>query len=214
MDDDQRYFELLKSKIVETLSLRHPTIPKEIDGWKPVTISYLQQDLRDKESDQISERWFYNHMKSSSQSLPRIDILNLLSRYVGYIDWSDFKYQHQEKIAKKIPDHSNRIFIVIPLLLILALAAFFISYKFLSRGEYQFCFVSNDDLSPIQEIVEIEILTEGHLKNMVISDTTGCLELSTDLVQLKFRVRSANHQPDTVILHLDKSKEKYLIKLR
>ncbi len=67
----------------------------------------FQEDLLEIVSGQISEKWFYTHLKKEQNKLPRIDILNLLSAYAGFNSWADF--QHQNKIENSSPEEDSRM---------------------------------------------------------------------------------------------------------
>lgn len=65
-----------------------------ISNWKGQDIINFQEDLIRKVNSSISEKWFYNYLKTKEpKKLPRIDMLNLLSRYVGEKDWLSFKHK-------------------------------------------------------------------------------------------------------------------------
>jgi len=87
---NKNYFELLKQKIVATMQQSYPGINPSISDWKGQEITDFQEELLIKVNAHISEKWFYNHIKSENRSLPRIDVLNLLSKYAGYANWNDF----------------------------------------------------------------------------------------------------------------------------
>ena len=79
-----KYFKLLKENIVEVMQQSNPEIPNSISDWKGQNIIDFQENLRFKQNEYLSEKWFYTHMKTANLKLPRIDILNFLSKYVGY----------------------------------------------------------------------------------------------------------------------------------
>ncbi len=89
--EDIRLFGVLKQQIVDAMKKSHPGMPDKIGDWKGQEIINFQEDLRAVVNEHISEKWFYLHMKSDNDRLPRIDVLNLLSRYAGYVDWNDFR---------------------------------------------------------------------------------------------------------------------------
>ncbi len=134
---DRKYLDLLKREISVTLRKNYPAIPTSMADWKGTEITYFQDDLREQQNQSISEKWFYTHMKSNHENLPRIDILNILSQYVGYLDWSDFKYNKnepsqvsdgsQDKLADR--DKSSRVFYMIPILVAVALLIFLLLLK-------------------------------------------------------------------------------------
>lgn len=86
------HFEQLKSEIEAHFLLNHTPTSEKISEWKGIDIIYFQEDLRKKTKCTISEKSFYNYFKNTSEDkLPRIDMLNILSQYVDYPSWSDFK---------------------------------------------------------------------------------------------------------------------------
>lgn len=178
----------------------YPGTNGKIEEWKGQTISYLQEDLLEKVNEHISEKWFYNHMKTKNRKLPRIDMLNLLCRYAGYADWEDFTYKNQSKVSSfLVTDKSNRVFILVPLLLLSVLAAIYFLYKILITKEYQFCFVDSYDFSAItSDKTQMDVLNENESPITYLSDTTGCIVIRTDKTKIRFVVRSPYYRTDTI----------------
>ncbi len=94
-DLDLLHFEQLKNEVqAQYLENHHPS-SDDISKWKGIDIIYFQEDLRKKAKGNISEKSFYTYFKTSPViKLPRIDMLNLLSVYAGYVSWYDFKKNH------------------------------------------------------------------------------------------------------------------------
>ena len=67
---DIQNFRLLKQKIVETMQQDYPGIPERIEDWKGQEIINFQEELLTRVNEQISEKWFYLHMKSDTGKLP------------------------------------------------------------------------------------------------------------------------------------------------
>jgi hypothetical protein len=197
---DLQYFELLKKEIVNTLKLTYPGIHDKIEEWKGQTITFFQEELLIKVNEHISEKWFYNHMKTKNRKLPRIDMLNLLCRYAGYADWEDFTYKNQSKVSSfAITDKSNRVFILVPLLLFSVLAVSYFLYKILITKEYQFCLVDSYDFSAItSEKTQIDVLNDNESPTTYHIDSTGCMVIKTDKRKIRFVVRSPYYKTDTV----------------
>lgn len=118
VENHRTSFEKLKvavrDKAEERLNIR-----KEFVDWSLNDIRDFRVDLEEVCKSSISEKWFYTHLKNSSDKLPRIDVLNLLSEYCGYANWDDFNYVPQ------IVKTSNRAYwMMLVGGLILALSAF------------------------------------------------------------------------------------------
>ena len=165
-------------------------------------------------NEHISEKWFYNHMKTKNRKLPRIDMLNLLCRYAGYADWEDFTYKSNSKISSFIvTDKSNRVFVLVPFLLLVILAATYFLYYILITKEYRFCFVDSYDFSAItSDKTQIDILNENESPRTFRSDTTGCIVIKTDKTKFRFVVRSPYYRTDTIERILKKfSRTEYVV---
>lgn len=94
-DLDLLHFEQLKKSVQAQYLTEYTPSFDEISKWKGIDIIYFQEDLRKKAKGNISEKSFYTYFKTSPVTkLPRIDMLNLLSIYVGFDSWYDFKKQH------------------------------------------------------------------------------------------------------------------------
>lgn len=94
-DLDILHFEQLKALIQSKYLEKHTPSNDEISKWKGIDIIYFQEDLRKIAKGNISEKSFYTYFKTSpATKLPRIDILNLLSIYIGYASWYEFKKHH------------------------------------------------------------------------------------------------------------------------
>ena len=94
-DLDLLHFEQLKNEVQAVYLQDQTPSSNEISKWKGIDIIYFQEDLRKKAKGNISEKSFYTYFKNSPVTkLPRIDMLNILSVYAGYISWYEFKKNH------------------------------------------------------------------------------------------------------------------------
>ena len=79
---------------METMLRSYPGMSASIADWKGQDIVNFQEELLRKVNAHISEKWFYTHMKSDQDKLPRIDMLNVsaspdvepMSMPTAYID--------------------------------------------------------------------------------------------------------------------------------
>ena len=94
---DLECFERLKKEIQVEYLKNHSPSEEDISQWKGIDIVYFQEDLRKKVKGSISEKTFYTYFKSTNiDKLPRIDILNMLSAYIGYQSLYEFKKKYSE----------------------------------------------------------------------------------------------------------------------
>ena len=113
--EEKRLYSLLKKELASAMKNSYPGINPDISDWKGQEITDFQEDLLSRINGRVSEKWFYTHMKSSNASLPRIDVLNMLSRYSGYKNWDDFRHSNSEsfKLNETIKK-TNSVFLLSP----------------------------------------------------------------------------------------------------
>ena len=178
----------------------YPGISADITDWKGQDIIEFQEELRQKVKDQISEKWFYTHIKSNNQTLPRIDILNMLSRYCGYLNWDDFVYRQgktQDNLIKV--NSANRYFVFVPLIVIGILLLFLAFYRISSYREYHFGFFDSVTKQPILgSKTEMIILSEKESPQSYLSDENGQIVIKTATRSLKMVIKTPYYKPDTI----------------
>lgn len=206
-DNELIYFRLLKKEVAATLQQSVPGINPNIESWKGQEIVFFQEDLELKVKGRISEKWFYTHIKDENSKLPRIDILNLLSKYAGYADWNDFKLKHE---IKEEPDtvliHKVN---AIKWMLFLALGLLVVStaYYLFRPKTYEFCFVDPDkNAAIINQPIEIILLKENQSPRHFWCKN-GCFSITTREKRIRFVVKAAYYKVDTITRFLNLPKE-------
>ncbi|MFC2115155.1 hypothetical protein ACFLTU_01675 [Bacteroidota bacterium] len=214
--DEIQSFRLLKQKIVETMQRSYPGIPDKIENWKGQEIIDFQEELQSGVKENLSEKWFYLHMKSESEKLPRIDTLNLLSRFTGYADWNDFKYQSKGKTKKRVhPDQTNRLFYLLPVLFLGLIGTVFLIIKLSTFREYQFCFVNQLTQKPVPgKQIDVVILWENESPEYTSCDSAGCFRIRTNKTSIRFVVNAPYFRKDTINFRLGSTDRIRTVSLR
>jgi len=190
----------------------YPGINPSISEWKGQEITDFQEELLKGVNAHISEKWFYTHMKSVKKSLPRIDVLNLLSKYAGYTNWDDFVFKNQDlipaspgSILTRVAnpgagnEHPNRYFIIVPLAALFIVIIFFGVFKLFNAREYRFCFYDADTREPITSSkIEVKILQEGESPVTSYCNSNGCFFLKTDKSLVRMVVSTPYYKTDTI----------------
>ncbi len=206
-DIDLTYFQHLKGDIARQMRLSFPKITPDIEQWKGNEIRCFQEDLVQKVNGRISEKWFYTHIKSEHDHVPRIDILNLLSQYVGYKSWDHYKGSMRLETTSVTTayrkNHYARwgVFVVALGLLLV----FYISFN--ASSSYQFCFVNAYSRQPVlHHMLYVTILQEGESPYPVVVGEEGCLHIDTQESTIRFVVKGPYYQTDTITRMLNKDK--------
>lgn len=192
-DKDFLYFRILKNALAKQFREKYPEIRENISDWKGKDILLFQQDLENSVSGRISEKSFYTHFKSETEKIPRIDVLNLLSEYVGHEDWLHFKKHHQHKVSTK---NYSRIVLAIILVLLL----FFGVSIILKPKTYTISVIdaySNKYISPDQ--ITITQLFDDQSPREIDEIDDSIFTLHTTTSEVKFIVEAPYFHKDTVM---------------
>lgn len=198
--EDKTLFTLLKREIVATMRLSYPGINLEISDWKGQEITDFQEELLMKVNGRLSEKWFYTHIKASNPSLPRIDVLNMLSKYCGYSNWDDFRFKNSApvELTEKLKK-TNSIFILVPLLVLAAMLVLFVIYKIVNTQNYRFTFMDAETGDTIQNAkIQVDLLLWDESPVNYSCDKNGQLTLRTNQSKIKMVVQSPYYQMDTI----------------
>jgi hypothetical protein len=222
---NHKNFERLKKKIVEVMQQSYPGINPSIAEWKGQEITDFQEDLRIKVNANISEKWFYTHMKSPDPTFPRIDMLNILSKYAGYANWDEFVFENGQKILIPKPQvddfkpkpkvSANRFFIMVPLLAVATAMILFGLYTLFSTREYRFTFIDADTRQPITgNRTEVILLPEGESPVHTLIGSDGSYKIRTAKSKIKMVVKTPYYQCDTIVRILKKLNGDEIIELK
>ena len=178
--------------------MENHSAPSDVKEWNGDTITSFQEDMFQSVKGKVSEKWFYTYFKNETSKLPRVDMLNLLSSYIGFENWHAFKaaYVSEEKKLKQTKKLSWLI-IFIPIAIV-----FIVTMN--SQNEFRFCF--NDDLnSTIVNQMDIKVLLGNQSPLYFKTDSLGCFKYETKSDKITFVVSSPYYKTDTIVRSLEKS---------
>jgi hypothetical protein len=137
-------FQKLKEDVLLTYQKQYPYFE---GNWK----SFSSQDIQNlidliaiNVKQTVSEKWIYTHLKSEiNEKLPRKDMLDILSQFVGYSGWDEYVFKRKEEplaISKnKSSNHTKIYFLLFPVLLFVM----YLGYKFIKNENIQTIEVKN-----------------------------------------------------------------------
>lgn len=205
---EKRLFEQLKAAISIQLRSSHPNIAEDTKSWKRREIELFQKELLEKVHGRISEKWFYTHLKADHRSLPRIDMLDLLSRYVGYENWSAFKNDFSGKTPLK---RNYLITGILTLATVTVMAVIMVS----NVQQVRFCFQNmySQQMIPAEQL-QIEWVKTGETPRLLKADDQGCVCVQSKDRVVTLQVRSPYYKDESIIRKIDKQKMTEVISLR
>ncbi|WP_052594884.1 hypothetical protein [Aureispira sp. CCB-QB1] len=219
-----RGFELLKQEVEATFRQQVISCQESIHEWKGKQIKLFQDTLSETVGGYVSEKWFYTHLKvKKNEKLPRIDMLNLLSRYVGVADWQAFLSNLElEPVVKEewlddTPRPSSKLTtILLPLLALVIGGVFLLGSFFYKETTYQFCIVDQDDGMPIAaKNIEAFLLKKGESPLALTVDSLSCLRVENvggEVIKLK--IEALYYQPLLIHRSISSAKKQERIALK
>lgn len=210
-NDQKKYFHLLKEQVALQLHTNYSEVNRDISEWKGQDIVWFQEDLQEKVGGRISEKWFYTHIKSEQDKLPRVDMLDMLSTYIGFRSWKDFVSQHETSISKDDEPVSStstmkasRIPVIIFGIVGLGLGTYFTFFQE-SLKTYQFCFLDETLHKPVKgNTIRIQVLRENQSPQRFKCDSNACFSYATKADKLSIVIESPYYKADTITRFFDK----------
>jgi predicted DNA-binding transcriptional regulator AlpA len=100
------FYELKKS-VLEHYKKRYPYFNGDWKSFSSQDILNLIEAVFEETKSSVSEKWIYTHLKpEANEKLPRKDMLDIFSKYVGKASWDEFKFSFKEvekvEINKKV----------------------------------------------------------------------------------------------------------------
>lgn len=137
-------FQKLKEDVLLTYQKQYPYFEGNWKTFSSQDIQNLIDLIAVNVKQSISEKWIYTHLKSeTNEKLPRKDMLDILSQFVGYSGWDEyvFKWKNEPIIVEdeKSSNRAKTYFVLFPVLLFLM----YLGYKFIKSKNIQTIEVKN-----------------------------------------------------------------------
>lgn len=89
-------FQELKQKVLLKYQEHYPFFQGNWKSFSSQDIQNLIGLIEDKCKQTISEKWIYTHLKpETNNKIPRKDMLNILSEFVGFSGWDEFTFEEK-----------------------------------------------------------------------------------------------------------------------
>ncbi len=199
-------FYILKQAILEKYRAVYPYYTGDIQGFGNREIAQLI-DLVERDShERVSEKWAYTHLKPLENSkLPRRDMLDIFSKWVGYAGWEEFIFKNREekqttenKEVTEVKSSPNKAFLFAGIALLGAFttigASLFVVFK--NKG-VEVCIKDRYTQKNIDsQKVTLTLLSGG--KEEKLTGNEGCYKLKFEGSEARIAVQSAYYKTDTL----------------
>ncbi|MEM7658699.1 MAG: hypothetical protein AAF399_21425 [Bacteroidota bacterium] len=203
--EQRRCFHLLRKAVEARFQEAHAPFDMPITDWKGQDILNFQEHLLQEVKGQVSEKWFYTHIKQDHDRLPRIDVLNLLAGYVGEQSWAQFCGARRE-IAPEVqtavegnrPWRSVLVGTLVAMLLLTSLGSWYVLGK--EAPSHRFCLVDADSGEPIAlPRLQVWLDQAAESPQLLEIDPAGCVEVTTAEMPIRLIIQGAYILPDTIV---------------
>ena len=128
MTELQHFYEL-KEKVLLKYQEQYPFFQGNWKNFSSQDIQNLIGSIEEKCKQTISEKWIYTHLKPETNSkIPRKDMLNILSQFVGFSGWDEFIFEEvsapKDILQVKASKKSKKMlwFLVLTLILVIVIS--------------------------------------------------------------------------------------------
>lgn len=182
---DLEIFYQLKKSVLEQYQKSYPYFNGSWKSFSSQDILNLIEDIQIKTKQSVSEKWIYTHLKpETNEKLPRKDMLDILSVYVGKSGWNEFKFIDNSTDNKNVNVKSNsKKKFGILLLIFGVLEIGFLIWKFSSKDQQKLEFQNSFTKDSIAKVdVEAFIVEDSIEKLIDLKSSTLNLEKGTKVV--------------------------------
>ena len=123
------HFQRLKQVVLLKYQEHYPFFQ---GNWKSFTAQDIQNliGLIEEQCRQtISEKWIYTHLKpETNNKVPRKDMLNILTEFVGISGWDEFIFEEKDTIvavSPKVKKSVSKLWLLVPIVLIAIVVCYF-----------------------------------------------------------------------------------------
>lgn len=201
----QAFYQLKKSLGI-MYSRAFPGATDDIRSLSGPDLDRFQGHLMDTVQGRVSEKWFYTHIKPEVNTrLPRIDVLNLLSQYVGKKSWIEFRdgilaELPQEKRSTTISGGKNwrKQGMIVGSGIILILIV--ISVMAMGGRKKTVCFVDSVLGTQLRDsAIRVVQLLEGESPRLLKMNKEGCVLVKSNADIIRLAVHVPYYQVDTLV---------------
>ena len=184
---DLEIFYQLKKSVLEQYQNSYPYFNGSWKSFSSQDILNLIDDVQLKTKQSVSEKWIYTHLKpGTNEKLPRKDMLDILSVYVGKSGWDEFKFIDNGNVKLNVVEVSKTkskkkfgIWLLIFGILVIGFIIWKVSSNQNQKMEFQNSFTKD---SIAKEDVKAYIVEDSVEKPIDLKSPTLNLEKGTKVV--------------------------------
>ena len=201
-------FYLLKQKILDKYRGQYPYYTGAIHDFGNREIAQLLDMVEQECREKVSEKWVYTHLKPiQNEKLPRKDMLDIFSRWLGYSGWEEFVYQNNTSDTVNIKDDNKknsplkkRIYMVLGALIILLATG--IGFNMNTDYEARICLNDKYTQKNIEpDKVNLYLLLNNEKQKL--QEENNCFILKSSTPKARLVAESPYYKTDTLTVNFE-----------
>lgn len=177
--DELKNFQELKKRILEAYQNFYPQFRGDWKNFSSKDIRQLIDLIEIQLKERVSEKWIYTHLKpKSNEKLPRKDMLDIFSRFIGYADWDEFLFQHQAKPKKSSAQKLSKNWYWLLLIPTIGAGVYFLTKK---KVESKTIEIKNEFTNEPVPAEEIQVFSVSNEENIPVQIENSTIEVQNDV---------------------------------
>jgi hypothetical protein len=197
-------FQELKDKVLLKYQEQYPFFQ---GTWKTFSSQDIQNligliEVQCKQT--ISEKWIYTHLKPETNSkIPRKDMLNILSQFVGYSGWDEFTFEEKVVVsnASKEVTKSRKKFWFLLLILIFGIAIALVFFYKKEAPKPKVIELNNEFTNEKVSSKEVKVFEVNDSVSKPLEVKEGKVQVSNEDKKTKLVIKSPFYKTKTVDLN-------------
>lgn len=197
-------FQELKDKVLLKYQEQYPFFQ---GTWKTFSSQDIQNligliEVQCKQT--ISEKWIYTHLKPETNSkIPRKDMLNILSQFVGYSGWDEFTFEEkvfESKASKEVTKSKTKFWYTL-LLLIFGIAIAFVFFYKKKAPKSKAIELNNEFTNEKVNSNEVKVYEVNDSVSKPLEVKEGKVQVSNEDKKTKLVIKSPFYKTKTIDLN-------------
>ena len=198
-------FYQLKNDVLLTYQKQYPYFEGTWKTFSSQDIQNLIDLIAVQVKQTVSEKWIYTHLKvETNDKLPRKDMLDILSQFVGYSGWDEYVFKWKQEVVPIVAQRKRNNKVVFSVGFIGLFLMGFLIYRYLNREEVQTIPVKN-------AFTEEQINSEEVKAVMIENDVETPIEIVDSKIQItakesaKIVLKSPYYKDKTIVVGKENS---------
>lgn len=202
-------FQELKQKVLLKYQEHHPFFQGTWKTFSSQDIQNLIGLIEEKCKQTISEKWIYTHLKpETNNKIPRKDMLNILSEFVGFSGWDEFTFEEKISESKKlkVSKKSKKWLFVLIIFLILSIFSIFLMIYKKEDSKPKTIQLNNEYTNEKVNAEEVKVFEVKDSVKQELEIKEGKVQVSNNgNEKSKLVIQSPFYLPKTIVINSNRS---------